>query len=327
MEVRQLRYFVTVAEHGHFGRATERLHIVQPAVSKQIARFERELGLTLFDRSRRQARLTPDGEAFLPHARRALRGVDRAGAAAADLAAGQAGILRIGTSEALGTRLEDIFGAFRATHPGVSLQLTTIRSTPAKLAAVAAGDLDAPFVSAAPNAPGVAVHHLRDEPLLLAVPPNRAAAADLATLGDLPLARSAREEDPGAYDLITEACTTAGFAPRLGPLLTRAQDILAGPVAAGHCYHEAPCAETPPPSPSSNCSTLAWPHSVPAVKDPTKGRGRHELGRRSPSRHDQEGGAHRRRASAVGRHHGQGRRPTARARAARRAMPTVTSVA
>ena len=237
MEVRQLRYFVTVAELGHFGRAAERLHIVQPAVSKQIARLERELGLTLFDRSRRQARLSPDGEAFLPHARRALRGVDRAEVAAADLAAGQAGILRIGTSEGLGTALEDILTAFRTAHPGVSLQLRTLRSTPAKLAAVAAGDLDAAFVSAAPDTPGVAVHHLWDEPLLLAVAPERAATAgDLATLGDLPLARSAREENPCAYDLITEACAAAGFAPRPGPLLTRAQDILAGPVAAGQCW-------------------------------------------------------------------------------------------
>ncbi|MBO2462131.1 LysR family transcriptional regulator [Actinomadura violacea] len=238
MEVRQLRYFVAVAETGHFGRAAESLHIVQPAVSKQIAALERELGLTLFDRSRRQIRLTADGEAFLPHARRALRGIDRAAKAAADLAAGGTGTLRVGSARGLGRRLEDILAAFRATHPDVTVELTTTSSVPDKLAAVASGDLDAAFVSAPPRStPGVAAHHLWDEPLLLAVPARRAGtAADLATLADLPLALAARDEDPGTHDLITDACQAAGFTPRPGPTLTHAQDILAGPIAAGRCW-------------------------------------------------------------------------------------------
>ncbi len=78
MEVRQLRYFVLAAELEHFGAAAERLHIVQPAVSKQIASMECELGLTLFDRTHRRATLTADGRAFLPHARRALQAIERA---------------------------------------------------------------------------------------------------------------------------------------------------------------------------------------------------------------------------------------------------------
>lgn len=237
MEVRQLRYFVTVAELGHFGRAAAQLHIVQPAVSKQIAGLERELGLTLFDRSRRQARLTPDGEAFLPHARRALRAIDRAADAAADLAAGTAGVLRVGGSPGLGKRLEDILTGFRSMRPGVTIRLTTTRSAPAKLTAVLTGDLDAAFVSAPPTHPGLAVHHLWSEPMLLAVPAQRAdAAADITTLADLPLARPAREENPEAFDLITGACKTAGFVPRPGPTLVNAQDILLGPIAAGHCW-------------------------------------------------------------------------------------------
>ncbi|WP_192808913.1 LysR family transcriptional regulator [Actinomadura montaniterrae] len=238
MEVRQLRYFVAVAEIGHFGRAAESLHIVQPAVSKQIAALERELGLALFDRSRRQIRLTADGEAFLPHARRALRGVDRAAKAAADLAAGGTGTLRVGSARGLGRRLEDILAAFRTARPDVTIELTTMPSVPAKLAAVASEDLDAAFVSAPPRGTsGVATHHLWDEPLLLAVPAQRAAtAADLATLVDLPLALAPREEDPGTHDLITGACQAAGFTPTPGPTLTHAQDILAGPIAAGHCW-------------------------------------------------------------------------------------------
>lgn len=237
VEVRQLRYFVAVAELGHFGRAAEQLHIVQPAVSKQIAGLERELGLMLFDRSRRQAKLTPDGEAFLPHARRALRSIDRAAEAAADLATGSAGVLRVGSSPGLGKRLEDILTEFRSGHPGVTIHLTTTRSAPTKLSAVVAGDLDATFVSAPPKQPGLAVHYLWDDPLLIAVPAERADTADdLSTLADLPLAGPAREENPEAFDLITAACMAAGFMPRPGPILVNAQDILLGPVAAGHCW-------------------------------------------------------------------------------------------
>ncbi|MDT7683986.1 MAG: hypothetical protein QOG57_4296, partial [Pseudonocardiales bacterium] len=78
MELRQLRYVVSVAETGHFTRAAERCHVVQSALSHQIAKLERELGARLFDRIRRQVRLTAAGEAFVPAARQALDAAARA---------------------------------------------------------------------------------------------------------------------------------------------------------------------------------------------------------------------------------------------------------
>ncbi|MFI5821777.1 LysR family transcriptional regulator [Streptomyces rishiriensis] len=273
VEVRQLRYFVAVAECEHFGRAAESLHIVQAAVSKQVARLERELGLTLFDRSHRRVRLTPDGQAFLAHARRALRGLDRAAAAAADLAAGNTGLLRIGSSIGLGPRVDAALAAVRSTYPGITLQVTTSASTTGHLAAVADYDLDAAFVAAPQATPGVQVHHLWDEPLLLAVPAARAASAgDLATLAELPLARYARADSPGTDDLITAACRAAGFTPRKGPTLTRAQDLLTGPVSAGDCWavlaadllHHVPAAVAlvPPVPPVLVPTALALPDPV-----------------------------------------------------------------
>jgi DNA-binding transcriptional LysR family regulator len=82
MELRQIQYFVTVAEILNFGRAAEQLGMGQPGVSQQIARLERELGVPLFDRSARAIRLTEAGQRFLPAARAVLASVETARAAA-----------------------------------------------------------------------------------------------------------------------------------------------------------------------------------------------------------------------------------------------------
>ncbi len=235
MEVRQLRYFVAVAEHQHFGAAAESLHIVQGAVSKQIARLERELGLTLFDRSHRRATLTPDGHAFLAHARRALDAVDGAAAAARRLAVARSPTLRIGSSEGLGSDLELILLNLRSHHPSVRIDLVSA-STPAKLLSLTNGNLEAAFVRAPMAVAGVTIHHLWDEPLLAVVPPAFGLVPDLRALADLPLARTDRAFNPGVYDLISQACRSAGFQPLAGPALASIQDLVVGPIAAGQCW-------------------------------------------------------------------------------------------
>ena len=95
MELRQLRYFVTLAEELHFGRAAEREHIVQSALSQQVRRLERELGVRLLERSTHHVSLTAAGAVFLVEARQILAHVDRA-AGVARSAVGAAATLRVG---------------------------------------------------------------------------------------------------------------------------------------------------------------------------------------------------------------------------------------
>jgi DNA-binding transcriptional LysR family regulator len=95
-EVRQLQYFVTVAEELNFTRAAERLHVVQQSLSTAIAQLEAELGIRLFERTTRSVNLTSAGAAWLPYAREALASLNRAADAAEDLAAGRSGRLRVG---------------------------------------------------------------------------------------------------------------------------------------------------------------------------------------------------------------------------------------
>src|SRR4051812_2373139 len=102
MELRQLAYFVAVAEEGSFTRAAERVNIAQPGVSAQIRQLERELGQELLDRSVRSVRLTEVGAAVLPYARAALEAVDGARQAVAELSGLLRGQVSVGMLTACG---------------------------------------------------------------------------------------------------------------------------------------------------------------------------------------------------------------------------------
>ncbi|MEV4743088.1 LysR substrate-binding domain-containing protein [Streptomyces sp. NPDC049555] len=234
MELRQLRYFVTVAEELHFGRAAERLVIGQPAVSQQVRRLERELKVELFDRTPRTVRLTAAGETFLPAARAVLAAEEQARSVAAELAGGQRDVFRLGTVTGLGDRLDRLFDAFARHAPHVRIELVSL-PVRERLARLADGHLDAALVrGAAPDGgegTGLLRRPLWDEELVAAVPARHPLAQrEAVALGDLAglaLCLTERRNHPALVDLVLDGCRRAGFAPVPGPATSNLQDTLA----------------------------------------------------------------------------------------------------
>ncbi|MGH4031215.1 LysR family transcriptional regulator [Actinomycetota bacterium Odt1-20B] len=220
MELRQAHYFLAVAEELHFGRAAERLRIVQPTVSQQIRRLEREVGLDLFERTTRSVRLTPAGEVFLPHAR-ALVEAERAGLAAmAALRSEEEAVLRIGTNVGLGVRLDRLLDDLAERAPQLAVELVGVPAAD-RLQKVRDGELDAAFIRGLARSPGLDLLPVWRDPLVAALPASHPlAAADrvaLADLAGLPLRIAPREANPHLVDLIVGACREAGFEPVMGP--------------------------------------------------------------------------------------------------------------
>jgi len=189
MDVRQLEYFVAVAEELNFTRAAARCHVVQSALSYQVARLEREHGLNLFERTSRSVRLTAAGERLLPRARAVLDQLDTARAELAELAGVITGRLRLGIIGSTGQAapvVERTLAAFHHRHPAVEI---AIRDTGSRHMAeqVRAGELDMAFVGLfADQVPAdLAYRILTDEPLVAALPSNHALTGEPADLAAL----------------------------------------------------------------------------------------------------------------------------------------------
>ncbi|WP_433474276.1 LysR substrate-binding domain-containing protein [Spirillospora sp. CA-142024] len=230
MELRQVRYFLAVAEELHFGRAAERLRIVQPTVSQQVRRLEREFGLPLFDRTTRTVTLTAAGQAFLPRARAIAAAEEAALEAMAEFRSGQVATLRLGTSAGLGARLERLLADLAERAPEIDVEL---HSAPAalRLKRVRDGDLDAAFVRGAGQSQGLELIPVWRDELVVALPASHPLAAheriEIAELAALPLRIAPRRANPHLVDLIIHACRAAGFEPVMGPAFTTDQDTLA----------------------------------------------------------------------------------------------------
>jgi DNA-binding transcriptional LysR family regulator len=220
MELRQLAYFVAVAEERNFTRAAQRIPIAQPAISQQIRRLEAELGEGLFIRDRRGIRLTPAGQALLPHARTTLQAAEGGREAVAALSDLLTGRLTVGLVHPLpDRRFPRLLGAFHHTYPRIELTLLEDQ-TDALLAALAAGRLHAALIGQGRYdrpPPDLAALLVAREPVVVAVHPAHPLAGrdqvPLRALQDEPMVTLTRASK--LRSTLETACQAAGFAPRI----------------------------------------------------------------------------------------------------------------
>ncbi|BDH62755.1 HTH-type transcriptional regulator GltC [Lysinibacillus sp. PLM2] len=235
MELRQLRYFVEVAEREHISEAAEHLHVAQSAVSRQIANLEDELGTPLFERVGRNVKLTPIGKIFLEHSVSALKAIDFAVKQVEEYLDPAKGTIRIGFPTSLASYvLPTVISAFKREYPDVSFHLRQ-GSYRYLIDAVKNRELNLAFLGPVPQKDEVLdTMILFSENIHALLPANHPLAKrDKLNLSDL------KNEPfvlfPEEYILnkvAVDACRAAGFVPKV---TSEGEDLdaLKGLVAAG----------------------------------------------------------------------------------------------
>ncbi|AUC96702.1 LysR family transcriptional regulator [Bradyrhizobium sp. UASWS1016] len=219
IDIRQMRYFVAVAETLHFGRAAERLHISQPPLSRQIAALEKELGVRLFERESRRARLTPAGRRFLEDARAVLMSFDQACRNARLAERGEIGELAIGfMMHAAYTSLPGLARRYMADHPQVHVELREV--VPGALAeAVLSGRFDAAIMFNPGPIKGLETRIIHRERMCLALHPSHPlanrAVVNARQLKGQPLIATPTEAAPMLREAIVQYCRAGGFEPTI----------------------------------------------------------------------------------------------------------------
>jgi DNA-binding transcriptional LysR family regulator len=230
MELRHLRYFVTLAEELHFGRAAERLHIAQPPLSQQIRQLERELGFELFHRTKRNVQLTEAGQVFLVEVRQIMRQLQQAIQIGQQTSRGEIGQLVVGfVSSAAYNILPTILRTFRGCVPGVSLELHEL-TTDQQLEWLREGRMDIGFLRPPVEENRFNWETIFQESLMVALPEGHLLAnqseVSWRSLADEPFILFPRILAPGLYDLIISLCQQADFSPNVAQEAIQMQTIV-----------------------------------------------------------------------------------------------------
>src|SRR5918999_2899006 len=220
VDPRLLRPFVVLAGELHFSRAAERLHVTQPALSQQIARLERQLGVQLFARTRTQVELTDAGEAMLGPARAAVEATAAAAEVARAYAGGEAGELRLGLSPGAHYLAQALLAEFARRRPAVRVRAEQ-DNTGVLAERVAAGRLELALGFCTEPLDGIVCERLREEPAVVGVAGDHPLAARssvaLAELAGETFALVDGRDGAGYNRAVVGLCRAAGFEPRTPP--------------------------------------------------------------------------------------------------------------
>lgn len=218
MELRQLRYFVTVARTRHFGRAAERLHMAQSPLSQAIRQLESQVGATLLDRTTRRVDLTPAGEAFLADATRILASVEDARTRVEHIVAGHTGVLTVGTTDLAAYRvLPRLARAAAREMPGVTLRFEPGLLTAAQEDALVERRIDIGVLRPPLLRHELSVRRVERERMVVAVPSgHRLDGVGPVELADLRAEPFVAYGVPGSVvdSVVVQACLNAGFLPQ-----------------------------------------------------------------------------------------------------------------
>jgi DNA-binding transcriptional LysR family regulator len=236
MELRHLKYFVAVAEELHFGRAAKRLHIAQPPLSQQIMNLEDELGVKLFDRTRRTIQMTDAGIYFLKEAQQVLSHVEQAAETARRIFRGQAGRLIVGfVGSVVHTVLPEGLRLFRERFPDVELVLQELNTTEQRQS-LHAKRIDVGFLYPDAQDSMLASQMLTQAPLMVVLPKKHALSGrkslHMRELAQEPFIANTRSSEPVVRDAFISLCHSAGFSPRIEQEAGHVQTVL-GLVASG----------------------------------------------------------------------------------------------
>ena len=236
MELRHLKYFVAVAEELHYGKAAKKLNIAQPPLSQQIMNLEEELGIKLFDRSKRTIQMTAAGSHFLKEAKEVLLHVEQAAETARMIYGGKAGRLVIGfLGSVIHTFLPEGLRLFRERFPKVEMVLHEMNTTE-QITSLHAKRIDVGFLYIGAQDPMLASKTLTLAPLLAVLHNNHRLSGrnsvHIRQLAHEPFIANTRSSEPVVRDAFISLCHSAGFSPTIAQEAGQVQTVL-GLVASG----------------------------------------------------------------------------------------------
>lgn len=236
MELRQLNYFIAVAEERHFGRAAKRLHMAQPPLSQQIRQLEEQLGVRLLDRTTRRVDLTAAGQELLDRGRKIVNEVETLKADVYQVGNGATGVLRLGFSgSATYGVMPKIARHVKQALPGLSMSLHGEMLTPAMEAGLRDHTLDAAMLRPPVSSPEIEYRVMAREKLVVALPSH----SPLAT--GRPVASNELQQqlfityppESVMHRTVAELCRGAGFQPRTAQVVKETSTMLSFVAAGG----------------------------------------------------------------------------------------------